>query len=195
MGHVNILSDTDKNGDALDTETTRCLLRETAKDIPAVSPAIFARIERNLDKVESRAADQGISRNSPLQVLLNRWRNYAGRPQLPWGVVVVQGIAICLFLFFQPINIPNAYQTLSLENNGVQSQSHEWVKFNVIFDDNARMSEIGNLFSGLNAVIAIGSGQRGIYTIKIMPSTSSETEDLVLTLKKSPLIRFMEKAY
>ncbi len=190
MEHVNNPSGTDKNGKTLDIETTRRILRKTAEDIPAVSPAVFARIEQTLDKAAPEKLDPEIL---PLQGLFNWFRNYVGRPQVAWGVVAVQAIAICFFLSFLPLTNQNTYQTLSTGNSGVLSR--EGVRFYVIFADNAKMSEIGNLFSGLNVAIAIGSGQKGIYTIKIVSSTSSETEELVTTLKTSPLIKFMEKAY
>jgi hypothetical protein len=183
-------SKTNKTVDGLDSATTSRILKETAANIPPPSPAVFKRIEQSINELSP--STEVAASSSSLQSFFNRMYDYFNRPRLAWGVVAVQAIALCLFFAFSPTK--NTYQTLSSDQTAVQSPAVP--SFYVIFQDDARIQEIEHLLTQIDAVIVNGPGKRGIYSLKLLQSQSSANIDnLLLTLKKSPLITFIEKVY
>lgn len=183
---------TTKKPDALDTETIRRILIETARDIAPASPALFSRIEQNIEESTSGRGTGKAVFPSFLQALAARLRDYFNRPQLAWGVVAAQTIVLCLFLLFSPVQ-ENSYQTLSTN----QPDTGSIQSFQVIFDTGAGIHEMEQLLRKAGAIIVNGPGPGGVYTIQLHrpqlgPSAKNNT---LLMLKQSPLVTFLGKTY
>lgn len=185
-------SETTEKSDAMDTEAVRHILRETAEDIAPVSPLVFTRIEQSINESSLPGTAQNATSISPLRALLNGVHDYFNKPQLAWGIVAVQTIALCLFVVFSPLH-QNSYQTLSADQTGLQSPAAP--TFYVMFHDKATIQEIQGLLTRMNAVIINGPGKRGIYTLQLSQSPAIEAENIKKWLNNSPIITFIEKVY
>ncbi len=175
----------------LDAATARHILEETAAVIPPADPELFARIEESIAGSLPTSQPQQTPFISSLQTLLKTIRDYFRRPQLAWGVVAVQAIVLCLFIASAPIK--DTYHTLSADKTDIGAQAGPI--FYVIFHENARLRQIEQLLARTNGTIINGPGKRGIYTIRFQPAPAARGKKMLTTLKDSPLITFIERAY
>jgi len=175
----------------METATVRHILKKTAEDIPSAHPALFARIEESIGDFPLAGKEQHAPSSSPVQDLFCKLRGYFSRPQLAWGVVAVQAIALCLFVAYSPVT--NTYQTLSADRADTQVTAEPI--FYVIFHGNAQLGEIEQLLTRSNAAIINGPGKRGIYTIRVHPELPMTVKEVLTTLEDSSLIMFIEQAY
>ncbi len=177
--------------EALDTEITRRIFKETAEDIPPASPDVFARIEEAITSTAFSEDADPILPPSFLAVLVNRLRDLIAQPRIAWGVAAAQAIVLCLFFAFSSSD--HFYQTLSGSQPGVQSTSS--ASFTVMFKNNATIGEIETLLAHAGATIIGGPGARGIYIITLAQPDNQDRNESLKRLKSSSLVTFIEEAY
>ncbi len=184
-------SGTGIHDEPLDSATVRRLLRETAKDIPPADSILFERIEESIEQTGFPALSLCSSFTTSARSLPERFRVFFGRPQLAWGIVGMQAIALCFFIIHVPVQ--QSYQTLSVDP---ASQHDETAPvFYVIFREDAQIGEMKHFLEKNNAMIVNGPGKRGIYTICFTRKDSLTAKEQAAILSSSPLIIFAEQVY
>ncbi len=180
-----------EKSEALDTATTRRILRQTAEEIPQLSPTLFSRIEQAISREDSLQTCVPPLGTSFLVTLFDRLRILVSQPGVAWGVAAVQAVVLCLFVAFSSFD--NSYQTLS--DNQAELQSAALPSFTVMFHDNATIKEIETLLDKADATIINGPGKQGVYIIIISHTADKNRDESLHLLKTSSLVTFIEQIY
>ena len=180
----------DIKDEPLDNATVRHVLRETAGDVPPAGAKIFERIERSIEQTQSPASGLSSS-TAPARAILDRLRDFFGSPQLAWGVVGIQAIALCFFIIHVPVQ--KSYQTLSVDQAGHYDETAPI--FYVIFREDAQVGEVKLFLEKNSGMIVNGPGRQGIYTIRFTRNPLLTAKEQAAILSSSPLVIFADQVY
>lgn len=161
------------------------------KTMPAPSPEVFSRIMDNVAAQEAENKVKSAPRDSVIDLLVERFKEFFAVPQLAWSVAAVQMAVILFFVVYNPAieKQPAQFQTLSSST----AQMETGLQANVIFHETVMEKEIRSLLNEIDATIISGPSESGLYVLLIK---DAKTDDQVLKiLKSSVLVKFAQKKY
>jgi anti-sigma factor RsiW len=168
-------------------EEIAALYPDVEKQVPYPDEKLqFARIQQRIGTTEPRRS------TAPFRA---DWRerltaflgSFFGSPRLAWSLAAVQ-MALLLVVLWSPIQ-SRTFVTLS----GGEALQDERRLIQVVFDEDARMKEVRELLSGLDAELVSGPRERGLYRIAVQQGRP--LEPLLRSLEESGIVRLAQPVY
>ncbi len=156
-------------------EIRDCLKDTSEMELPD-QEIVFQRVMERVHKEESRYMDER-------RPLFERIREFLTTPFLPWAVAVAQ-LLIIVFLVIPPY-METRYSTLTSP-----ASSTDEVHLNIVFNPDARESDIRGLLNSIGGTIVSGPDENGLYVIRV---DAGRLDEILKTLRRSKLIRFVQK--
>lgn len=167
------------------------LYQQVDSDIPEPSPQLFDRIMTSIEHAEesgaqeTRQADREGLFSSILANIISWLKESVS---LPWGLAVVQAVALVILLL--PAPQTTNYKTLSSVTP--LSETMQGESYNIVFKPNAREADIRELLLSCKASIVSGPSPQGRYII-VLPDDGDQRKKLEELKKQEPIL-FIERS-
>ena len=150
--------------------------------------AIVSSIDAGAEK-KNRLSQKNQTEPTAIANVLEFWDWLKTSLTIPWGVALVQMVAIVILLL--PGTNQDTFETLS--RNSSLGAAHSSISFNIVFQKSAQEKEIRELLLSIGGSITSGPSVQGLYVIAL--STNAPIPKVTEILTGSNIIVFSKRAY